>query len=107
MLVLILLVVGGFRWRTDQTNRAIEESRKADYAQCVAINDNREANRTLATTQYGILSDRLRFDPPTNPKLTRAFRERLFQLQRLLRAQRALDCNSYVRPELPPDTGVH
>lgn len=106
MLVLILLIVGGFRWRTEQTDRAIDESRRADYAQCIAINDNRESNRTLSTVQYGILSDRLRFDPPENPKLTAAFKQRLRQLQKLLKAQRPLDCSSYVRPELPPDKGV-
>ncbi len=106
MALLIILVLGGFKWRTVQTDRAVEESRRADYAQCIAINDNREANRTLSTVQYGILSDRLRFDPPENPKLTKAFKARLGQLQKLLKAQRALDCASYVRPELPPDRGV-
>lgn len=106
MFVLIALIAGGFKWRSEQTDRAIDESRRADYAQCIAINDNREANRTLATVQYSILSDRLRFDPPENPLLTKAFRARLRQLTKLLRAQRALDCSSYVRPELPPDKGV-
>ena len=106
MLVLILLVVGGFRWRTDQTDRAVLESRKADYAQCIAINDNRTTSRRIATIQYSIVSDRLRFDPPENPRLRKAFKLRLFQLQKLLDAQQPLNCDSYVRPELPPDSGV-
>ena len=106
MLVLIVLIAGGFKWRTEQTDKAAEESRKADYAQCIAINDNRQASRRLATIQYATVSDRLRYDPPENQKLVKAFERRLLQLEKLLKAQQPLDCASYVRPDLPPDSGV-
>lgn len=106
MLALILIIAGGFKWRTDQTNKAAAESRRADYAQCLAINSQRKDDRLLATANYNVLADRIRFDPPASIRLRRAWRRSLELYAKVLKAQRPLNCLTYARPNLPPDSGV-
>jgi hypothetical protein len=103
---LVGLVVFFFFWRTHVTNAEARSSQRQDYALCVIQNGNRMATRQLATLNYNVLAQRIRYDPPSNRKLLKAWQADLIGYEKLLKAQRPIDCKTYVRPDLPPDRGV-
>ncbi len=108
--VLFLLIGGAFGYNRYQTSnareKALRESQRQDYALCVVQNANRKATRTAALIQIGTLADVFRFGSTDNTPLDKAFRIRVDQLEKLVRAQQPIECATYVRPDLPPDTGV-
>lgn len=91
------------------------DSRRQDFAGCIAqnaaredTNENRKAIRDLATSFYIIVAS---VTPDiANPEDKRVFEFQLRQLQKQLKALKhelsLLDCGTYVRPEVPADTGV-
>lgn len=108
--VLFLLIGGAVGYNRYQTSnareKALRESQRQDYALCVVQNENRKATRKAALIQYGTIADVFRFGSGGNPELEAAFHRRVTQLRELLKAQRPINCDTYVRPDLPPDTGV-
>lgn len=108
---LFLIIAGSIAFNRYQAAharaRALHESQRADFAQCVAINDNRKSTRQLALINYRVLAERVRFDPPADTKLMDAWKRSLAEYQHLLDVQRSLNCETYVRPDLPPDSGIH
>lgn len=110
-LALLFLIIAGAiaynRYQASQAReKALRESQRQDYALCVIQNANRKATRRAALIQFGTISDVFRFSAGDNPALEKAFERRLGQLEKLVKAQQAIDCKTYVRPDLPPDTGV-
>lgn len=109
LLLSFLLIGGAFAYSRWQSNNAREanaqEQRRQDYALCTVANQDRAAVRKAAAIQYATVSSRLELDPPSR-ELRHVFNEQLTSLQQLIKAQRPLDCSSYVSPNIPPDLGV-
>lgn len=95
-----------FIWRTQQANKATHESQRQDFALCVAQNAARAQTRLVAASTYSLVASILRSGGPGDPALRPVFRHQEHRLAKQLDALRPLDCDTYVRPDIPPDRGV-
>ena len=118
--VLVLGILGAVLYARHQDEAAAaqdaRDSRRQDYALCIIQNENRQdinrntrSIRKVAGALYSVLAARIANDPPTDPKTLQTFKTQTAiltrQLQALERKLPKIDCSTYVRPDLPPDTG--
>jgi len=119
---IILVAIFGtiFYWRHQAQVRVSEDNRdsqRQDYALCIVQNQNRKdinelkvSERRVAGAFYSVLAARIANDPPENEATLHVFKVQAHKLAKELDALKTrlpkIDCSSYVRPDLPPDTGV-
>lgn len=101
------VLISAYFYSANQREQNARDSQRQDYALCVIQNANRAATRKAALIQYGTIADVLKSGGPADPVLKERFKDRLDQIQALLKAQRPINCATYVRPDIPPDRGVH
>jgi len=93
------------------------DSRRQDYALCIVQNENRSdinelkvSERIVAGALYSVLTARIANDPPTDPNTLQTFKVQAHRLTLELRALKSrlpkINCATYVRPDIPPDTGT-
>jgi len=119
--VLVLGVLGAVLYARHQDEAAANQdaldSRRQDFALCVVqnqaredINENRKAIRSVTASTYALVAAVLRDGGPTDERLKEIFEAQLKALTKNLRAIHnklpPIDCQTYVRPDLPPDAGV-
>lgn len=106
MVLVFVLLAGYLLSRRAAVNGVAREARRSTYALCVAQNSARAIARRNSVVLYGQLSDELRYRrEDLTPKEIESVTHRLRTLEVNLAASRPLNCATYVRPELPPDTG--
>lgn len=118
---IVILFFAAIIYARHQDEAAAEQdardSRRQDFALCVVQNENRQALnqqeksiRIVAGSLFSILTTRIARDPPTEPGTLKQFIVQARILQRELKALKRglpeIDCDTYVRPDLPPDTGA-
>ncbi len=110
-LALLFLMVGFAitynRWSAANAREAsLHESQRQDFALCVAQNQSRAQTRSVAQSTYALVAGVLRTGGPDDQDLKRTFTLAEAKLSQQLKALKPLDCETYVRPDLPPDSGV-
>lgn len=98
-------MVGAFYYAQAQRERAQVEVRRNTFALCVAQNTAREATRASTLSVYKLVVSVLRAGGPADTRQHKVFVRQEGELAKQLTALRPLNCETYVRPNLPPDEG--
>lgn len=103
-----LVIIGGFFYNREQQNKDAREARLSSESLCIVQNENRAQTRANTVDIYRIVSAALASvgnpDNKTEEKLRQELKRREHHLAKSLKALNPINCETYVRPELPLPT---
>jgi len=105
IVVFAALAVGSYSYNRHNDQVDQDEALANTGALCVIQNENRKATRINSAVIYNLVAAVLKAGGPGDSDVQQAFERQLLVLEKQLKALRAIDCSTYVRP-VPPDTGV-